>query len=91
MRTYVSQPETTGKFPGVIVIVETSEVDKYVQEVTDKLAREGHVPVAPVLYHRVGFNPLFGYTGEDADVCTRAMGDLKSTPAPTTVFMAMSA
>ena len=27
MRTYVSQPETTGKFPGVIVIVETSEVD----------------------------------------------------------------
>jgi dienelactone hydrolase len=80
MRAYVSQPETTGKVPGVIVIVETSEVDKYVQEVTDKLAREGHVPVAPVLYHRLGFNPLFSYTGEDADVRTRAMGGLKIYP-----------
>jgi dienelactone hydrolase len=48
MRTYVSQPETTSEVPGVIVIVETSEVDKYIQEVTDKLVREDHVPVAPV-------------------------------------------
>ena len=38
------------------------------------------MPVAPVLYHRVGFNPLFGYTGEDADVRTRAMGSLKIYP-----------
>jgi dienelactone hydrolase len=76
MRTYVSQPEATGKFPGGIVIVETSEVDKYIQEVTDKLAREGHMSVAPVLYHRLGFYPLFSYTAEDADVRTRAMGGL---------------
>jgi dienelactone hydrolase len=80
MRTYVSQPETTDKFPGVIVIVETSEVDKYIQEVTDKLAREGYVAVTPVLYHRLGFNLLFSYTGEDADVRTRAMGGLKIYP-----------
>jgi Dienelactone hydrolase family len=38
------------------------------------------MPVAPVLYHRLGFNPLFSYTGEDADVCTRAMGVLKIYP-----------
>jgi hypothetical protein len=80
MRTYVSQPETTSEGPGVIVIVETSEVDKYIQEVTDKLAREDHVPVAPVLYHRLDFNSLFSYTGEDADVRTRAMGGLKIYP-----------
>ena len=91
MRTYVSLPETTGKFPGVIVIVETSEVDTYIQEVTGKLAREGHVPVAPVLYHRLGFNPLFSYTGEDADVRTRAMGSLKIYPGADQGFYAMSA
>jgi hypothetical protein len=93
MRTYVSLPETTGKFPGVIVIVETSEVDKYIyiQEATDKLAREGHVPVAPVLYHRLGFNPLFSYTGEDADVRTRAMGSLKIYPGGDQGFYAMGA
>jgi dienelactone hydrolase len=91
MRTYAAQPETTSEVLGVIVIVETSEVDKYIQEVTDKLAREGHVPVAPVLYHRVGFNPLFGHTGEDADVRTRAMGSLKIYPGADHGFMAMSA
>jgi dienelactone hydrolase len=78
MRTYVSLPETTGKFLGVIV--ETSEVDRYIQEVTDKLAREGYVVVGPVLYHCLGFNPLFSYTGEDADVRTMAMGGLKIYP-----------
>jgi hypothetical protein len=49
------------------------------------------VPVAPVLYHRVGFNPLFGHTGEDADVRTRAMGSLKIYPGADHGFMAMSA
>ncbi len=78
MRTYVSLPETTGKFLGVIV--ETSEVDRYIQEVTDKLAREVYVVVGPVLYHCLGFNPLFSYMGEDADVCTMAMGGLKIYP-----------
>jgi hypothetical protein len=87
----VSQPEATGKFPGGIVIVETSEVDKYIQEVTDKLAREGHVPVAPGLYHRLGFNPLFSYTGEDADVRTKAMGGLKIYPGGDQGFYAMGA
>lgn len=91
MRTYVSQPKTTGKFPSVIVIVETSEVDKYIQEVTDKLAREDHVPVAPVLYHRLGFNPLFSRTDQDADVRTRAVGSLKIYPGADHGFMAMSA
>ena len=78
MRTYVSQPETTGKFPGVIV--ETSEVDRYIQEVTDKLAREGYVVVGSVLYHCLGFNSLFSYTEEDADVRTMVMGGLNIYP-----------
>jgi len=86
----VSQPETTGKFPGVIVIVETSEVDKFIREVTDKLAREGHMSVAPVLYHRLGFYPLFSYTAEDADVRTRAMGGLNVYTGADDGFMAMS-
>jgi dienelactone hydrolase len=80
MRTYVSQPETTGKVPSVIVIVGTSEVVRYLQEVTDKLAWEGYVAVAQVLYHCLGFNPLFSYTGEVADVRTRAMGGLQIYP-----------
>jgi carboxymethylenebutenolidase len=79
MSAYFSQPETTGKVPGVIVIMEAFGVNKHIQEVTDNLFKEGFVAVAPVLYHRLGSNPLFSYTGEDADVCTRAMGRLRDT------------
>jgi carboxymethylenebutenolidase len=77
MRAYVSQPETTGKVPGVLVIMEAFGVNKHIQEVADKLSREGYVAVAPVLYHRLGFNPLFSHTGEDAEARTKAMGGLK--------------
>ena len=65
MRAYLSQPETTGKVPGVIVIMEAFGVNKHIQEVTDKLSRESYVAMAPVLYHRLGSNPLFSYTGDD--------------------------
>jgi carboxymethylenebutenolidase len=77
MRAYVSQPETAGKVPGVIVIMEAFGVNKHIQEVTDKFSREGYVVVAPVLYHRLGSNPLFSYTGEDAEARTKAMGSLR--------------
>jgi carboxymethylenebutenolidase len=79
MRAYVSQLETTGKVPGVIVIMEAFGVNKHIQEVTDRLSREGYVAVAPVLYHRLGSNPLFSYTGEDAEARTKAMGGLRDT------------
>jgi carboxymethylenebutenolidase len=79
MSAYFSQPETTGKVPGVIVIMEAFGVNKHLQEVTDNPSRRGYVAVAPVLYHRLGSNPLFSYTGEDADVRTTAMGSLRDT------------
>ena len=87
MRTYVSLPETTGKFPGVIVIVETSEVDTYIQEVTGKLAREGHVPVAPVLYHRLGSTHYSATRGKMLTCAPGRWAASKSTPAPTKAFM----
>jgi carboxymethylenebutenolidase len=79
MRVYLSQPETTDRVPGVIVIMEAFGVNKHIQEVTDKFSRAGYVAVAPALYHRLGSNPLFSYTGEDAEARTRAMGSLKDT------------
>jgi carboxymethylenebutenolidase len=77
MRVYLAQPETAGQVPGVLVIMEAFGVNKHIQGVTDKLAREGYVAVAPVLYHRLGSNPLFSYTGEDAEARTTAMASLR--------------
>jgi dienelactone hydrolase len=64
MRGYVSQPEPPGKVPGVLVIMEAFGVNNYIQEVTDKLPRAGHAAVSPVLYHRLGSNPLFSHAGK---------------------------
>jgi carboxymethylenebutenolidase len=79
MRAYVFQPETTAKAPGVLVIMEAFGVNKHIQEVTDKLSREGYVAVAPVLYHRQGSNLSFSYTGEDAEAGTKARCGLRDT------------
>ena len=80
MRVYLSEPETTGKVPGVLVIMEAFGVNQHVQAEADKLAREGNVAVAPVLYHRLGSNPVFGYTGDDAEARTKAMAGASHWP-----------
>jgi carboxymethylenebutenolidase len=49
---YVSPPEGAANVPGVIAIIEAFGVNQHIQEVTDRLSREGYVAVAPVLYHR---------------------------------------
>jgi dienelactone hydrolase len=71
-RVSLAQPEITGQVPGLLVTVGAFGVNKYTQEVTDKLAHEGYATVAPVLYHRPGSNPLFSYMGGDAEVHTKA-------------------
>jgi carboxymethylenebutenolidase len=77
MRAYVSQPETTGKVPGVIVIMGAFGVNQHIQGVTATRAREGYVAAASVFYHRLGSNPLFSYAGEDAEARTKAMSSLR--------------
>ena len=72
-RVSLAQPETAGKVPGVLVIMQAFAVHKPIQEVIDKLAREGYVALPPALYHRLGSHPLFSYTGEDAETRTKAM------------------
>ncbi len=59
MRACVEQPKTTEKVPGIIVMMEALGGNQHSSEVTDRLSGEGYVVVAPVLYHRLGSNPLF--------------------------------
>jgi len=52
MRLHVSRPEGAGPFPGVIVIQGQKGVDRFIEEVTERLAREGYAAAGPELYHR---------------------------------------
>jgi carboxymethylenebutenolidase len=56
MRADLSQPETTGKLPSAIVVLEAFGVNKHIQKVADELCRAGYGAVAPGLYHHWGSN-----------------------------------
>jgi carboxymethylenebutenolidase len=52
MQCYVSSPEGKGPFPGVMVFQEAFGVNGHIRDVTDRVAKEGYVAIAPELFHR---------------------------------------
>ncbi|MBZ8181914.1 dienelactone hydrolase family protein [Oscillatoria salina] len=65
---YLAIPSGEGKFPGVVVIQEIFGVNEHIRDVTNRLAKEGYMAIAPAIYHR--FAPGFevGYTAEDLKI-----------------------
>jgi carboxymethylenebutenolidase len=52
MDAYVAQPKEGGNYPGVIVIQEAFGVNDHIKKVTERIAAEGYVAIAPDIYHR---------------------------------------
>lgn len=53
MDVYASVPDGSGPFPAVVVAQHASGVDKFIQDMADKLASAGYATVAPDLFHRI--------------------------------------
>jgi carboxymethylenebutenolidase len=53
MDIYHSVPEGAGLFPAVVVSHHGGGIDRFIQEIADKLAAEGYAAVAPDLFHRI--------------------------------------
>lgn len=49
---YLAQPQGEGTHPGVVVFQEVFGVNAHIRDVSDRLAREGYVAIAPALYQR---------------------------------------
>lgn len=62
---YLAMPEMAGIYPGVIVIQEIFGVNEHIQEVTDKLASEGYIAIAPAIYQRQAPGFAVGYSEEE--------------------------
>jgi carboxymethylenebutenolidase len=60
MRCHQAQPRGQGKFPAVIVIMEAFGLNDHIKDVTERIAAEGYVTVAPDLYYRESPN-VVGY------------------------------
>ena len=52
MPAYVARPEGDETLPAVIVWMEIFGVNSHIQEVTERVAREGYVACAPNFFHR---------------------------------------
>jgi carboxymethylenebutenolidase len=63
MKCHQAQPRGQGKFPAVLVIMEAFGLNDHIKDVTERIAAEGYVAIAPDLYYRespsvVGYDQL---------------------------------
>ena len=59
---YLAQPAASGQFPAVIVIQEIFGINSHIREVTERIAKEGYVAIAPAIYQRQAPGFETGYT-----------------------------
>jgi len=52
MAAYVARPGQGGPHPGLLVFQEAFGVNRHIRNVSDRLAAEGYVVIAPELFHR---------------------------------------
>ncbi|KAF3891317.1 MULTISPECIES: dienelactone hydrolase family protein [Nostocales] len=65
---YLAEPTREGTYAAVIVIQEIFGVNIHIREVTERLAKEGYVAIAPALFQRVAPGFEAAYTPEDIQV-----------------------
>lgn len=68
IRAYLVEPAGVGPFPAVIVFQEIFGVNAHIRDVTERIAKEGYVAIAPHLYQRVAPDFETGYTPEDIQI-----------------------
>ncbi|NJR67604.1 MAG: dienelactone hydrolase family protein [Synechococcales cyanobacterium CRU_2_2] len=64
IEAYFAQPEGDGPFPGILVIQEVFGVNAHIRDVTERIAAEGYLAIAPALYQRTA--PGFDVGYDDA-------------------------
>ncbi len=90
---YLATPQATGhqapkQYPGVIVIQEIFGVNDHIKDVTERLAKQGYIAIAPAIYQRQAPGFAVGYTPEEvakgreyktATKATELLGDIQAT------------
>lgn len=62
---YMAQPAADGLYPPVIVVQEIFGVNAHIRDITERIAREGYIAIAPALYQRLAPGFEAGYTLDD--------------------------
>jgi carboxymethylenebutenolidase len=61
MPAYLAIPDGPGPHPAVLVIEEIFGVNSHIRDVTERVAREGYVALAPDVHHRAAAGQELGY------------------------------
>lgn len=64
IQAYLAQPQEPGSYPGVVVLQEIFGVNAHIREVTERIAKEGYVAIAPAIFERIAPGFETGYTPE---------------------------
>jgi carboxymethylenebutenolidase len=65
---YLAKPTSPGSYPGIIVLQEIFGVNVHIREVTERIAQQGYVVIAPALFQRQAPGFETGYTPEDVEI-----------------------
>lgn len=68
IEAYLAEPDGDGLFPGVIVIQEIFGVNSHIRDVTERIAKEGYIAIAPAIYQRQAPGFEVGYSQEDVEL-----------------------
>lgn len=61
LQAHLAQPEEDGPYPGIVVIQEVFGVNAHIRDVTERIAAEGYMAIAPALYQRTAPGFEVGY------------------------------
>ncbi len=67
MNAFIASPADGGSYPGVLVFMEIFGVNEHIQDVTQRIAKEGYVAMAIDYYHRVAPGIQLGYSQADIE------------------------
>jgi carboxymethylenebutenolidase len=88
IEAYLAQPQASGQYPAIIVVQEIFGVNEHIKDVTERIAQQGYIAIAPAIYQRQAPGFSVGYTleevalGREYKVQTKAtelLADLQAT------------
>lgn len=77
--SYIAYPVGEGTFPAIVILQEIFGVNAHIRDVTERIASEGYVAIAPALYQRLAPDFEIGYTAEDVELGRRYKEQTKAS------------
>jgi carboxymethylenebutenolidase len=78
MGGYLARPKTGGPYPAVLVYMEIFGINGHIRDVTERIAREGYLALAPDYFHRTGPGVEYGYDDAGMAGGMKLLGALKA-------------